>query len=163
MHRLAASVLAALLLPPLALADAARQEDIARRGAEVMPFDLEQTRHVFSKTGDGGVQQVFAQPSAEPGQAALIRRHLQELAEKFRRGDFSGPARIHGGQMPGLARLRQAGPALQIDYRELENGAELRYASAQPDIVQAVHDWFDAQLADHGRHAMPGHHSHHGQ
>jgi hypothetical protein len=53
----------------------------------------------------------------------------------------------------------------RIEYRDLPNGAEIRYSSMVPDIAQAVHEWFDAQLSDHGRHAMPGHlHGlHHGQ
>ncbi len=31
-----------------------RQEEIAEKGAEVMPFDLEETTHLFEKTETGG-------------------------------------------------------------------------------------------------------------
>jgi hypothetical protein len=41
-------------------ADAQRQADVAQRGAQVMPFDLSATKHVFTKTADGGVQRVIA-------------------------------------------------------------------------------------------------------
>ena len=37
-----------------------RQGEVAARGAKVMPFDLEQTTHVFQKLDDGGLQKVVA-------------------------------------------------------------------------------------------------------
>jgi hypothetical protein len=43
---------------PAILAAQTRQEEIARRGAKVMPFDLEPTAHVFQKLDDGGLQKV---------------------------------------------------------------------------------------------------------
>jgi hypothetical protein len=36
------------------------QAKVAARGAEVMPFDLDRTTHVFTKLPDGGVQTVTA-------------------------------------------------------------------------------------------------------
>ena len=37
-----------------------RLEDVTQRGMHVMPFDLKQTQHIFTKTETGGVQQVIA-------------------------------------------------------------------------------------------------------
>jgi len=68
--------------------------------------------------------------------------------------------------MPGLARLRQAKPGeWKTQYRDLENGAEIHYSSTLSEMILAIHQYFDAQLSDHGRHAMPGnlHDMHHGQ
>jgi hypothetical protein len=60
--------------------------------------------------------------------------------------------------MPGLAELRNARPGkLRVEYRELPNGAEIDYASDDPALIAAIHRWFDAQLAEHGPDAMPGH------
>jgi hypothetical protein len=43
-----------------------RHEEVAARGATVMPFDLEQTMHVFQKLEDGGLQKVVVkEPSNE--------------------------------------------------------------------------------------------------
>jgi hypothetical protein len=36
----------------------------------------------------------------------------------------------------------------------LPAGAQVTYAATTPDLVSAVHAWFDAQLMDHGAHAM---------
>lgn len=81
-------------------ADAERQRDVARRGAQVMPFDLEQTIHQFQPLKDGGLQRVTVKNPQNKAQIALIRTHLKEEAERFRRGDFSDPAKIHGADMP---------------------------------------------------------------
>ena len=83
-----------------------RQGEVAARGAKVMPFDLEQTTHVFEKLDDGGLQKVVVKDPSNKKQIALIQSHLKEESEKFRKGDFSDPAKIHGEDMPGLAELK---------------------------------------------------------
>ncbi|MDD5229675.1 MAG: aspartate carbamoyltransferase, partial [Methylococcales bacterium] len=40
-------------------ASEARLNEVVARGSHVMPFDLEKTTHIFSKTEKGGVQQVI--------------------------------------------------------------------------------------------------------
>jgi hypothetical protein len=65
--------------------------------------------------------------------------------------------------MPGLAQLKQARPGeISIQYRELFNGAQIRYATSNPALVPVLHQWFDAQLADHGADASEGHENHAG-
>ena len=140
--------------PPNAAPDD-RQAEVAARGAEVMPFDLERTLHVFEPVDDGGIQQVVARDSADYEQIELIRAHLREEAMRFAQGDFSDPARIHGEDMPGLKELSAGAPHLSIRYTEIPAGAQIRYAAADPALVDAVHRWFAAQRSDHGRHAHP--------
>jgi hypothetical protein len=135
-----------------------RLDEVAKRGAHVMPFNLEQTTHVFSKTEKGGVQQVIVKDSSNAEQIKLIREHLSKISQEFRQGDFSDPAKIHGEDMPGLAELRTATPGqIKIVYKELPNGAEIDYSTDDTKLVEAIHQWFDAQLSDHARHAVPGH------
>jgi hypothetical protein len=131
-----------------------RQEEVATRGAQVMPFDLEQTMHVFQPLADGGLQTVTAKDPSNSAQIALIQAHLKEEAEKFRQGDFSDPARIHGEDMPGLAALQAGARQIEIQYTPLPNGAQIRYATQEPALILALHQWFAAQLADHGHHAV---------
>ncbi|HEY8708820.1 MAG TPA: aspartate carbamoyltransferase [Burkholderiaceae bacterium] len=139
-------------------ADAARQAEVARLGADVMPFSLAATTHVFTKAADGGTQRVIAKDPADTTQVKLVRQHLRQIEQQFRQRDFSGPAHIHGHTMPGLAQLQAAGAGeLAIGYREVEGGAELTYRSASATLVAALHQWFDAQLSDHGADAMAGH------
>jgi hypothetical protein len=89
-----------------------------------------------------------------PGQVAMIRSHLSEIADSFARRDFAQPATIHGADMPGLAEMRASRPGeLDVTYREIDDGAEIDYAAHTPELVVAVHRWFDAQVSDHGRDA----------
>lgn len=136
------------------LAACTRQAQVAARGAQVMPFDLEQTTHVFQQLDDGGRQTVTAKDPANKEQIALIQSHLQHEADKFRQGDFSDPARIHGDAMPGLADLKAGFAQIEIRYTALPNGGEIRYSTANPALVAALHQWFTAQVSDHGRHAV---------
>jgi hypothetical protein len=131
-------------------ASKARQEEIARRGAQVMPFSLERTLHIFTKTKSGGIQQVVAKDPSDTRQITLIREHLSMISKEFAQGNFSAPASIHGSDMPGLAELEKAHPGqLRIEYKELPDGAQIAYSSDNPGLVDAIHRWFDAQLADH--------------
>ncbi len=159
-------LLAALLVSSLGAHadDAQRQADVARRGADVMPFSLKATTHVFIATSDGGTQRVVARSLTDSKQVDLVRAHLHDLHARFLQGDFSGPAHIHGGDMPGLAELQSAKAGqVAIDYKDVEGGAELTYRTADARLVDALHAWFDAQLHDHGADAMAGHmHPHDG-
>jgi hypothetical protein len=141
-----------------------RLGEIVERGVQVMPFALDKTQHIFNKTENGGIQQVIAKDHADSEQIALIRKHLLNLAQHFATGDFSGPQRIHGEAMPGVKALSMGASKLHFDYSELANGAQIRFRTKEPDLIAAVHQYFDAQLSDHGHHAMSdGHMMHHGQ
>ena len=133
---------------------AARQTEVAARGSAVMPFDLERTTHIFTNQPDGGLQQVRANDPTDSAQIALIRSHLQAETAKFQQGDFGDPAAIHGMMMPGLAALRQGYGQIAVAYAELPNGAAIRYTTADPTLIAALHDWFTAQRSDHSDHTM---------
>jgi hypothetical protein len=133
--------------------ETSRQQEVRAKGAQVMPFELDETIHSFDKTDDGGIQRVRVRGNA-PDQVAMIRSHLQEIAQSFSLRDFEKPAHIHGIDMPGMAEMKAAAPAdLDVTYRALDDGAEVRYVGHTPEIVTAIHSWFDAQLRDHGRDA----------
>jgi hypothetical protein len=132
----------------------ARQAEVARRGAEVMPFDLDATTHRFTKTDDGGVQVVTADDPDDAEQVALVRAHLAEERDKFSRGEFEDPARIHGMDMPGVSELSAGYEQVTVTYRDRPAGGELTYTSADPEMVAALHEWFDRQVMDHGEHAV---------
>lgn len=141
-----------------------RVAEIVQRGTQVMPFDLDKTMHIFRKTEQGGIQQVIAKDKSDIRQIDLVRKHLTEIAQQFTQRNFSGPEHIHGKNMPGLMELRNADTdAINIIYSELDNGAQIEYSSTAANLVNAIHQWFDAQLKDHSRHAMPRHNMHHKQ
>jgi hypothetical protein len=140
------------------MADLQRQAQVSERGAAVMPFSLPATTHYFAHSAEGGVQQVVAKKSDDTAQVTLVRLHLQTIREQFLKGDFSGPSHIHGKDMPGLADLKASKPGqIEIVYKEIAGGAALTYKTADASLVASLHQWFDAQLSDHGDDAKSGH------
>jgi hypothetical protein len=135
---------------------AQRQAEVAERGARVMPFDLAATTHTFTKTDDGGIQTVVADDPTDAPQIELIRQHLREERDNFARGDFNDPAAIHGHDMDGVAELRAGYPDITVRYLDRPDGAQLTYHTDRAELVQALHAWFDRQLADHGPDAETG-------
>lgn len=97
-------------------ADAERQAEVAQRGAEVMPFSLKATTHIFTKSDDGGSQQVIAKNPSDSRQIGLIRKHLREIQTQFQRGDFSGPARTHGSRHARVGATQGGKAWSDIDY-----------------------------------------------
>jgi hypothetical protein len=127
-----------------------RQEHIHHMGSGVMPFDLSKTTHVFQMTEEGGIQRVLAKDPADAKQIALVRQHLQHESERFQKGDFSDPAALHGEEMPGLRELAAGTARLTVTYASLPAGAEITFAAQDIRLVTAVHQWFGAQLSEHG-------------
>jgi hypothetical protein len=162
-YLLPATIIALLVMPFVAAAaDTERQADVAKRGADVMPFSLKATTHIFTKTSDGGTQRVIAKDTSDARQIQMVREHLRHIQAEFQQGAFAGPSHVHGVEMPGLAELKAAKPgAIAIVYRDVTSGAELLYKTADGGLVSALHTWFDAQVSDHGDDAMAGH-MHHG-
>lgn len=143
-------------------ASEARLDEVVARGVHVMPFDLEKTLHIFNKVEKGGVQQVIAKNKNDSEQITLIRQHLSKIAREFNAGDFSNPVKIHGENMAGLSVLRSAKKdELSVIYKELDDGAQIDYTSEKVEIINAIHQFFDAQLSDHARHAVSDHYQHH--
>jgi hypothetical protein len=160
-----AVLLAACSTPPASVARSSpmteRQEDVAHRGARVMPFDLRQTTHIFNKTATGGEMRVEAKRADDAAQIELIREHLTEIAEEFREGRYTKPARIHGEDMPGIRELSAAAPGqIRVEMHEHPLGGRIDFRSDDPLLVAALHRWFDAQWADHGSDAT-SEHTHH--
>lgn len=133
--------------------DTERQAEVAERGADVMPFDLQATTHRFTPVDSGLVQTVTADDAGDAEQVALVRDHLAHEAERFRAGDYGDPAAIHGDDMPGLAELEAGAAAIVIAYEPIGAGGRISYTTDDPALVDALHRWAEAQVVDHGSHA----------
>lgn len=136
-----------------------KQVDSAR---QLIPYSLSQTVQTFSKTVHGGVQHVIVKSADNVRDIKLIQTHLARLAVDFGKGDFSVTEKLHGADMPGLAKLKMAKPDdIRFEYKALTNGGQIHYSSEYPQYIQALHEWFDAQAAEHGAAVAPGHAQHH--
>ncbi len=148
----------------LALEEASpRQVDeVHQRLQQVVPYALDQTQQTFTKTVHGGVQHVVAKSAENTRQIKLIQAHLLKIANEFKKGDFSVTERIHGADMPGLAQLKRAETDdIKFEYKALPDGAQIHYSTEYPQYVQALHEWFDAQMSEHGNNVIPEHIQHH--
>jgi hypothetical protein len=135
-------------------ADDAHSTTVEQHSMQVMPFDMNKTEHVFRKTSSGGVETIVVKDPNDTADIALIRSHLQKESKLFAAGDFSDPAYIHGSDMPGLQTLSAGAAHLVVRYSALSGGAQIAFSAQDPSLVSAVHAWFDAQVKDHGAHAM---------
>lgn len=131
-----------------------RQSAVRDAGADVMPFDLDKTVHAFVKNASGGEETVVALDERDATQVALIRGHLKDIASEFEAGNFEDPQAIHGKNMAGLRVLEQRADEISIAYSEVLGGASITYSATSPEIVSALHRWFDAQVTDHGTDAV---------
>lgn len=136
--------------------------EIQEHEIHIMPFDLEKTLHVFTKTDEGGMQQVVTKNKHYPEQIPIIRRHLFEIYTEFNQGDFSKSMQIYGENMPGLTELESAKAGqIKIKYMELPNGAQINYLSDSPRFIEAIHKWLEAQFKVHPHQVISEHtHNH---
>jgi hypothetical protein len=105
-------------------------------------------------TDSGGVERVIVKNAADKDQVPLIQQHLRHEAEAFRRGDYSDPASLHGGDMPGLKDLQAGAARIKVTYAALPTGAEIIFETTDLHLLTAIHRWFGAQLSEHGADAM---------
>ncbi len=150
------------ITPALEKADPKQTDEMRQRMQQVVPYALDQTLQTFTKTIHGGVQHVIAKAADNTRQIKLIQQHLLKLANEFRKGDFSAAERIHGADMGGLVQLKTAKTDdIKFEYKALPNGAQIHYTTEYPQFDQALHEWFDAQISDHGNAEISEHIQHH--
>ncbi|WP_432740367.1 aspartate carbamoyltransferase [Methylobacter sp. G7] len=139
-----------------------QSDKVHQQMQQLVPFSVDQTLETFTKTVHGGIQHVVAKAADNTKQIKLIRAHLLKIADEFRKGDFSVTERIHGADMPGLAQLKKAETDdIKFEYKVLPDGAQIHYSTEYPELVQALHLWFDAQKIEHGNAEIPEHSRHH--
>ena len=129
------------------------QATVEKQSERVMPFKMDESMHVFSLSVSGGTQTVLVH-GGDARQVALVRAHLRKEAAAFARGDFADPASIHGGRMPGLRVMHERASEIRVRYSDVPRGARIAYAAQAPAVIAAIHAWFEAQVHDHGSHAM---------
>jgi len=127
-----------------------RQTVVHDMGAQVMPFNLGDTTHIFEMTKTGGIQHVVARDPDDAAQIVLIQQHLNHEAMRFAAGDFSDPTSLHGNEMPGIQELADGVEQVSIEYSVLPDGAQITFTTQDLSLITAIHRWFGAQLSDHG-------------
>lgn len=131
--------------------------------SQLVPYDTQQALDSFSKTVHGGIMHIVAKSPDNTQQIKLIQQYLRQTAEQYKKGDFSSTERFHGPDMPGLAQMKAAKTGdIRYDFQVLPNGGQIHFSTEYPQLLTALHHWFDAQIAEHGGMPLPEHAQHHG-
>ena len=52
--------------------------------------------------------------------------------------------------MPGIAELAKGASRVEVIVADLPDGGTITYRSTEPALIDALHQWFERQTADHG-------------
>jgi hypothetical protein len=121
---------------------------VQSRGKDVMGVDQYTSRHVFESRPDGGRIELQRQED-DSADVAQIRRHLGEIVEQFRRGDFSAPFAVHAQQVPGTRVMAASSDRIRYTVRPLPRGGEIVISSRDAGAIAAVHEFLAFQRSDH--------------
>jgi hypothetical protein len=133
-----------------------QQEHVHGRSHAVMPFDMTKTVHVFTMTESGGIERVIVKDKRDREEVMLIQQHLRKEAARFREGDYSDPASLHGASMPGLRELQAGVKRVAVSYSDVPDGGQITFSTTDLHLLTAIHRWFGAQLSEHGADARAG-------
>lgn len=140
-----------------------KKAEKAPASSQLVPYDTQQALESFSKTVHGGIMHIIAKSVDNTQQVKLIQSYLRQTAAEYKKGDFSSTERFHGSNMPGLAQMKSAkADDIRYDYKALPNGGQIHFSAEYPHLLNALHQWFDAQIQEHGSSTLPDHDGHHG-
>lgn len=125
------------------------QAKMEQRGDLVMGFDHAKTIHHFLLKPDGGVIVADAKDAKDQESIAKIRKHFEEIAELFSRGEFSKPKEIHNRVPPGVAEMIQHRDEISYSFHETTRGGEVRIKTANEESRKAIHAFLRFQIEDH--------------
>lgn len=109
----------------------------------------------------GGGRIILERPSAgDTAGMRTIRAHRREIADQFRRGDFSAPFLVHAQAVPGTPEMARLAAVIEYVAADRPRGAELRLTTRDPAALKAVHEFLAFQRADHRAAGHEGHGGH---
>ena len=121
------------------------------KAVETPPLGFEQskTTHHFLLKPDGGVIQVQANDAQDTVSREQIRKHFHRIAEAFAAGDFQIPMMVHDIVPPGATTMKRLREKIQYTYEETPTGVRVVIKSADPNALDAIHDFLLYQIREH--------------
>ncbi|MGZ5052535.1 MAG: aspartate carbamoyltransferase [Methylobacter sp.] len=153
------ALLACLIALPFATAQAQEQHAANKADArQSLPYSVDRALEGFTRTANGGIMQIVAKSSDDARQIKAMQQYLRQTAEEYGKGDFSSTERFHGTDMPGLVQMKAAKAGeIKYQYKPLSNGGQIVFSTEDPQLLNALHAWIDAQIKDHGSAGLSGH------
>jgi hypothetical protein len=121
---------------------------VQERGAVAMGVDQYTSAHVFEPLPDGG-RIVLQRDRVDSAGTATIRAHMEDIAVRFARGDFSLPGFVHAQEVPGTVVMAARRAVIRYQADTLPRGAEVRIRTDDPTALAAVHQFLAFQARDH--------------
>ena len=118
------------------------------RGAAGMGVDQYTSTHTFESLPTGGRITLRRDVDDSAG-VEQIRAHLRSIGASFAAGDFTTPAFVHAGAVPGTDVM--AAKRALISYRAgpIPRGGELVMTTADSAALDAIHRFLAFQRKDH--------------
>ena len=124
-------------------------EQMNKRGDNVMGFDHTKTTHHFLLQELGGSIEITANNSDDIESSEQLRMHLKHIAKMFAEGNFDAPMLIHDQTPPGVPVMQELKGEIKYDFEEIERGAAVRISTKNPIALKAIHDFLRFQIQDH--------------
>jgi acylphosphatase len=138
--------------------DAGKHAASSTEAHQSLPYAVDRALEGFVKTANGGIMQIVAKSADDTQQIKQMQQYLRQTADEYKKGDFSSTERFHGTDMPGLAQMKAAkADAIRYEYKALNNGGQIVFSSEDPQLLNALHAWIDAQIKEHGSAGLSGH------
>ncbi|MGZ4979387.1 MAG: aspartate carbamoyltransferase [Methylobacter sp.] len=157
------ALLACLIALPFTTAQA-QEPDTEQHAAnksdarQLLPYAADRALEGFTRTANGGIMQIVAKSADDAQQIKLMQQYLRQTAEEYGKTDFSSTEIFHGTDMPGLAQMKAAKAGeIKYQYKALNNGGQIVFSTEDPQLLNGLHAWIDAQIKDHGSAGLSGH------
>ena len=118
------------------------------RGATGMGVDQYTSTHTFEPRADGGRITLRRDVEDSTG-VEQIRSHLRAIATSFAAGDFTTPAFVHAGTVPGTDVMAKKRARIRYSVAPIARGGELIITTADPAALDAIHAFLDFQRREH--------------
>lgn len=118
------------------------------RGKSAMGVDQYTSTHHFDALSDGGRIELQRDVDDSIG-VARIRAHMREIAQAFKAGDFSTPAMVHLGEVPGAKTMAARRSLITYEARDLPRGAEVRIRTRDAEALRAIQEFMAFQRKEH--------------
>ena len=126
-----------------------QMDEMNKRGDKHMGFDHLKTTHHFLLRSDGGIIQVEANDPKDTESRDQIRGHLRHITSMFSDGNFEVPMLVHDKTPPGTAVMKKLRAEISYKYEVADRGALIQISSANPEAVQAIHEFLKFQIKEH--------------
>ncbi|HZE72661.1 MAG TPA: hypothetical protein VE135_24385 [Pyrinomonadaceae bacterium] len=124
-------------------------DEMNKRGDQVMGFDHNKTTHHFRLLPQGGTIQITANAVDDTESRDQIRSHLGHITKMFAAGNFNAPMLIHEQTPPGVPVMQKLKSEIEYRFEETERGASMHISTRNGKALQAIHKFLRFQIKEH--------------